>query len=518
MSSSGQGVATVNSSGLVAAVANGSATITATTDGVNGTATVVVDQASTQSTFTAQPTKTGPGTSITPAVAVELWDALGHTVADATDVVTLSLGNNPSGGSLAGTLTRSAVNGVATFDDLSIDNAGAGYTLSATSGTLAAATSEAFDIGDPIWAVISAGGFGMGATCGLTPEGVAYCWGTGFRDRLGNGTSNIDSHVPVAVSGGLTFQSISTGLGQAGCGVTTGGLSYCWGTIASSYFQSDVPAAVPGGLTFQSIIAGYVHNCGIVVGDDAYCWGRNNAGQLGDGSTTAPAVLTAVAVSGGLKFQLLSSGGGDNSKSHTCGITLTGDAFCWGENGEGQLGNGSMTNSDTPIAVSGGLKFQSLDGGGGGRGENDVIIGHTCAITLNGDAHCWGSNSWGQLGNGSTTSNTTPVAVSGGLVFQSISAGYHHTCGLTTAGAAYCWGRNRDGQLGNGSTMSSPTPATPVAVSGGLVFQSISAGWDHTCGITTTGDGYCWGGDDEGELGNGGGGGASTPARVSDPQ
>ena len=102
--------------------------------------------ASVEVTFTAQPTKTQRGTSITPAVEVEIRDALGNTVTDATDAVTLVVGNNPSGGSLSGTLTRSAVNGVATFDDLSIDKAGAGYTLSATSGNLAAAMSEAFDI------------------------------------------------------------------------------------------------------------------------------------------------------------------------------------------------------------------------------------------------------------------------------------------------------------------------------------------------------------------------------------
>ena len=119
-SSADQSVATVNSSGLVTAVANGSATVTATTDGVNGTATVVVDQVSTQLTFTAQPTKNPPGTSITPEVEVEVRDALGNSVTDGADAVTLAVGNNPSGGSLSGTLTRSAVNGVATFDDLSI--------------------------------------------------------------------------------------------------------------------------------------------------------------------------------------------------------------------------------------------------------------------------------------------------------------------------------------------------------------------------------------------------------------
>ena len=144
--SSASSVASISPTGLITAVADGTATITATTDGVNGTATVVVDQVSTQSTFTVQPTKTPPGTSITPAVEVEIQDALGHTVADATDAVTLAVSYNPNGGSLSGTLTRSAVNGVATFDDLSIDNAGAGYTLSATSGNLAAAMSEAFDI------------------------------------------------------------------------------------------------------------------------------------------------------------------------------------------------------------------------------------------------------------------------------------------------------------------------------------------------------------------------------------
>lgn len=116
------------------------------TDGVNGAATGEVDQASVQATFTAQPTPTEAWLPITPAVEVELRDALGNTVADATDEVTLVVGENPAGGSLSGTLTRAAIAGIATFDDLSIDEVGAGYTLSAASGTLAAVTSEAFDI------------------------------------------------------------------------------------------------------------------------------------------------------------------------------------------------------------------------------------------------------------------------------------------------------------------------------------------------------------------------------------
>lgn len=123
-----------------------------------------------------------------------------------------------------------------------------------------------------------------------------------------------------------------------------------------------------------------------------------------------------------------------------------------------------------------------------------------CGVSANGEAHCWGANFYGGLGDGSTTNSTTPVPVSGGLNFTSISVGAGHSCGIATGDEAYCWGRNVEGQLGTGSTTSE---SAPVAVSGALAFTSISVGSFHTCGVTTTGAAYCWGSTNFGQLGLG---------------
>src|SRR5712691_4107905 len=176
--------------------------------------------------------------------------------------------------------------------------------------------------------------------------------------------------------------------------------------------------------------------------------------------------------------------------SFTCALTGAGAAYCWGYNSDGQLGNGSTTSSSTPVAVAvaGGVTFTAVVAGG----SSPVGYGsHACTLTRGGAAYCWGRNSNGQLGDGSTTSSSTPVAVSGGLSFSALATGAYHTCGLTSTGAAYCWGSNSVGQLGDGSTTSS---ARPVAVAGGLSFSALATGGSgagHTCGLTRGGAAYC---------------------------
>ena len=175
-----------------------------------------------------------------------------------------------------------------------------------------------------------------------------------------------------------------------------------------------------------SVGAGNIHTCGLTVTGNAYCWGFNDFGQLGDGSTTGS--LTPVLVSGGIRFSSISTRGG-----HTCGVTPVGDVYCWGENFRGQLGDGTTINRLTPVLVSGGLSFASVS----------TAFSETCGVTTGGDAYCWGENFFGQLGDGTTINRLTPVPVAGGLTFASLSTGAT-TCGVTTTGAAYCWGRNHD--------------------------------------------------------------------------
>ena len=447
--------------------------------------------------FTVQPSNAAAAAAITPGVQVTVQDAQGNTVTTATTSITVAIGTNPASGTLAGTTTVAAVNGVATFANVSINSPGTGYTLTASATTLAGASSSSFNIAALTFAAVSAGG---GVTCGVTPAGAAYCWGANGGGQLGNGTQ-INSTTPVAVSGGLTFAAVDPRGASSPCGVTTAGAAYCWGdniygelgTGTTSF--SHTPVAVSGGHTFAGVSAGgYYATCGVTTAGAAYCWGLNNYGQLGNGSLTNSS--TPVAVSGGLTFATVSA-----ENSYACGVTTAGAAYCWGYNSYGELGNGTQINSTTPVAVSGGLTFATVSAG----------FYAACGVTTAGAAYCWGDNSYGALGTGTTSFSLTPVAVSGGLTFAGVSAGEYSACGVTTAHAAYCWGLNPYGGLGNGTTTNS---STPVAVSGGLTLATVSTEYQSACGVTPAGAAYCWGSNSVGQLGNGTTTDSPTPVAV----
>src|SRR2546422_957992 len=364
--------------------------------GATSAAFAIAPAAAAKVAFAVQPSTTDVAQPITPAVQVAIQDAFGNTVTGATNAVTLTLATNPGSGTLVGTKTVNAVGGIATFSGLSIDKAGTGYTLAATSVILAAATSAAFDITLPLtFAAVSAGDY---HTCGVTTAGTAYCWGDNTHGELGDGTGT-DRTSPVAVEGGLTFASVSAGLAHT-CGVTTGGAAYCWGYNADGQLGEGTgtdrtsPVAVLGGVTFAAVSAGGYHTCGVTTAGTAYCWGR---GLLGDGTlriTNGP--TSPVAVRGGLTFAVVIAG-----RYHTCGVTTAGLACCWGENLDGELGYGTTTSRTSPVAVLGGLSFARVSAG----------VAHTCGVTTGGAAYCWGYNAAGELGDGTTTDRLSPVRV-----------------------------------------------------------------------------------------------------------
>jgi alpha-tubulin suppressor-like RCC1 family protein len=347
----------------------------------------------------------------------------------------------------------------------------------------------------------------------------------------------------------LAFKLISAGRGNAhACGVTTDNVAYCWGSNNEGQLGDGTtmkrlrPVPVAGSLRFLQVSAGYDYTCGVTVEFKAYCWGANwwawdLAGQLGDGTTTRR--LRPRAVLGGLEFREVSTGLG-----HTCGRTTTNRVYCWGGNSNGQIGDGSETGrlQLTPVEVAGSHRFRKVSVGNihscgvtiddqaycwGGNGDGQAGIGvrssviltptlvtgghsfrtvdggqfHTCGVTTDNRGFCWGDNFAGQLGIGETGGvRPRPRAVLGGLSFRGIEAGSFHNCGVTTLNRAYCWGSNGAGALGDGTTMNRSTPA---AVAGGHRFKQVTAGLEFSCGVRTDAAGYCWGDNNAGSLGDG---------------
>jgi alpha-tubulin suppressor-like RCC1 family protein len=190
---------------------------------------------------------------------------------------------------------------------------------------------------------------------------------------------------------------------------------------------------------------------------------------------------------------------------HTCALTTENRAFCWGGNRYGQVGDSTNTQRLTPTRVATGRTFKQID-------ASSLT---SCAVTAtDGRAFCWGHGRQGQLGNGKAYVSLWPRAVSGGLTFDRVSVGSAHVCGETTTNKAYCWGYNFYGELGDGTTT---TRLTPVAVKGGHFFSQVSAGGDHTCGRTSESVGYCWGHNDFGQLGDGTTTDRLTPRAVAGP-
>ena len=240
----------------------------------------------------------------------------------------------------------------------------------------------------------------------------------------------------------------------------------------------------PIGASYTRITTGLNHACALVTGGAAYCWGYNGNGQLGLGTVSFPAP-TPQAVTGGIAFASISSRG-----NTTCGLDMAGGAYCWGDNRYGAVGDGTQVSRSAPIPVAGGHVFQRLE----------VGYIHACGLEASGAAWCWGDNRWGQLGDSTLVTQLSPVLVAGGHSFAEMSAGEGHTCGRTAGGAAWCWGFNTTGQLGDGTRLDR---GIPVEVSGGLAFAQLSAGSQHTCGLITGGAAYCWGNNTVGEFGNG---------------
>ena len=247
--------------------------------------------------------------------------------------------------------------------------------------------------------------------------------------------------------------------------------------VKTEGITSTSNTVAPSGASATAIAAGGWHTCALTNTGGAKCWGNNRHAQLGDGTTNdhpAPADVSGLA-SGVLSI----TAGWD----HNCALTSTGGIKCWGYNVFGALGDGTTTTRSTPVGV-----------GGLSSGVKAVAARwyHTCALTDAGGVKCWGANVSGQLGDNTTTNRLTPVNVIGlSSGVQSIALGWYHTCALTSGNGVKCWGSNSSGQLGDGTTT---TQLTPVDVSG-LTSDviAIAAGDSYTCALMSTGGVKCWG-------------------------
>jgi alpha-tubulin suppressor-like RCC1 family protein len=365
---------------------------------------------------------------------------------------------------------------------------------------------------------------GFSSTCALDSSGAAYCWGLNSSGQLGN-SSTTQSLVPVAVTtsgalSGKTLTQIAAGNAQM-CALDSSGTAYCWGANGNGQLgnntttRSLVPVAVTtsgvlSGKTLTQITAGFAHTCVLDSSGAAYCWGANGNGQLGNSSTTQSLVPVTVTTSGVLSGKTLTQISSDENGMYTCALDSSGAAYCWGAASFGQLGNGGVSSTPgVPVAVvtTGVLAGKTLTQIATGSGS-------TCAVASTGAAYCWGQGVNGELGNGSATSSNVPVAVTtsgalAGKTLTQVSLGTNFACALDSSGAAYCWGLNTSGQLGNPATAAHflvPTAVTSQA--------AVSAGYLHSCTISS-GKAYCWGDNSDGELGNGSTASSSVPVAVS---
>lgn len=341
-------------------------------------------------------------------------------------------------------------------------------------------------------------------TCALTTDGAVKCWGKGLRGQLGNGTT-ASSSTPVNVSG-LSSGVVAIASGDShSCALTDAGAVRCWGENQTLQLgrtgmtMSSTPSTVtslPSDIT--TIAAGGGHSCALTSTGAAQCWGNNTSGQLGNGNTTNSA--TAVPVTGlSSDVHALSLGA-----NHSCAVLAQGQTQCWGANTVGQLGDGSTTNRSTPIQVTGLTSGVTL---------MDAGKDHTCAVVNSNAITCWGDDTRAQLGDrgGYVQPIAHPVphlSQASALASQDYGA-----CALTDAGGVTCWGYNVSGQLGDGSTTDS---FAPVAVSGlASGVTQIAAGGSHACALTSAGAVLCWGLNDKGQLGDGSTTNRSTPVQVS---
>lgn len=309
--------------------------------------------------------------------------------------------------------------------------------------------------------------------CAIDATRTLYCWGSNQQGQLALGSGVTSASVPTAAATTLRFLKISVGA-EHSCGIAESGTAYCWGSgndgkLGNAGFAAQpTPVAVFGGLSWQSVAAGGAHSCGVTTDGVVYCWGTNITGALGNPSISQSPVPIPVQVPAGQTFREVVTG-----ESQTCALTVAGPAYCWGTNVVGQLGNGSVVNALSPSLVLSGATWSAI-----GMGAEPTFLGHVCGADVGGVVRCWGFGNVGQLGRAATEScfylqpwpcERTPAIVPAlGAAVRAVSGG-RHSCALLIVGGVWCWGDNTAGQLGDGTTTGR---AQPASVSGSIQWPA----------------------------------------------
>jgi len=363
---------------------------------------------------------------------------------------------------------------------------------------------------------------GHGYTCALVNDGTVQCWGANDAGQLGNGSISV-SGAPVTVTGLKNVTAISAGNDHT-CALLRDSTVQCWGTNdrgqlgngTTTEGSTPIPVTVTGLKDVIAISAGLANTCALLSNGTVQCWGLNNFGQLGTTTNSSISVIimglkSTFAISSipvpvtGLKDAIAVSTGG----LHTCAILNGGTVQCWGSNDFGELGNGTTSKNGTPVPVT---VTDIKDATAISTGYD-----HTCALLNGGTVQCWGNNMSGELGDGTTANRSTPATVTRLKDVIAISAGLGNTCALLSNGTVQCWGSNGFGALGEGTTVIGRS--APVTVRGLKDVTAISTGPTlHTCALLNDGSIQCWGNNSAAQLGDGTDIDRRTPVSVIPPR